>query len=164
LKGYNDGRVVDLSFFNASQNLSNPDPDRPSKVIFDKNDTTGSLLPLLFPQGRGQMVSFLRDGVYYNGISHPTFSTASHESGVMERVNSNTYHVCVQKPNTTVVQELNSRGITLFSGNLPLRSVEHTISLTGNRFNTIEYVYIYANRRDATGVFNPSDPNILPSS
>jgi hypothetical protein len=164
LKGSNDGRVIDLSFFNASLNFSNPDPDRPSKIIFDKNDSTGSLLTLLFPYERGHLTVFTRDGIVYKGISHPNFGIGHNEAGIMERVNADNYHITVAKPDSIVIQELNNRGISIFSGNLPLRSVEHLVTSENGEVNSLTCIYVYANRRDAIGVYNPNDPNILPSS
>lgn len=164
MRGSNDGRVVDLSFFNTSQNINNPDPDDPNKVIFDKNDPTGSLLPILFSDQIGFMCDFIRDGVPYRGFNHPSYANASNGAGVLERATSDSYFITIKKPDPLVIQELNTRGISIFSGDRPLRTVLHSIRSTGDNYNYSTFVYIYANRRDAIGVFNPNDPNILPAN
>lgn len=163
-RGSNDGRVVDLSFFNASTDVNNPDPDKPTKIVFDKNDPSGSLLPIIFTDPRAQTAEFIRDGVRYIGYTNPYFCTNRGGSGILERVGTDTYLIYVREPNSSVISELNNRGIFVFSGNLPLRSVVHSTRTGGDSYNYANYVYIYANRRDAIGVFNPNDPNILPSS
>jgi hypothetical protein len=164
LKGNNNNRIVDLSFFNVGQLMNNPTPTRPGKIIFDKNDREGSLLPLLFPENRGHMCLFLRNGVAYRGISHPRFGTGGIEAGVLERIDSNTYHISVEEPNPVIIQEFNLRSIFVVSRNLPLVHIEHiTTSATGSE-ERARYIYIYANRTDAIGVFDPNDSNILPSS
>lgn len=163
-RGANDGRVVDLSFFNASTNMSNPDPERPTKIIFDKNDPSGSLLPIIFPENSGMAAEILRDGVPYRGYTHISFRTGNGGAGTLERISTDTYMITVKEPNPSVINELNARGISVYSGYLPLRSVRHSTRSTGTNYNYANYVYIYANRRDAIGVFNPNDPSILPSS
>ena len=162
-RGSNDGRVVDLSFFNISTNMVNPDPESPSKVIFDKNDPTGSLLPILFPARTAYTCEFLRDGVLYRGFTDTHFASAAHQAGTLERVNTDTYITYVKAPSILIMNELNSRGIFVFSGNQPIRIVLHAAQTARGNSNLMRQIHIYANRRDAIGVFNPNDPNILPN-
>ena len=81
----------------------------------------------------------------------------------MERVNPDRYIIYIKQPAVSIINDLNNRGIFVFSGDLPLRLFSHSTRSTSDDYNIAYYVYIYANRRDAIGVFNPNDPNILPS-
>lgn len=165
-KGSNDGRVVDLSFFNISLNMSEPDPERPSKAIFDKNDANGTLLPIIFPERRGYTCVFIRNGIQYRGYTSRHFTSASHQAGVMERIDADTYITYVRAPSPAIMNELRSRGISVFSGNQPLRTVIHTTDTPSGNLGSRSFlqVHIYANRTDAIGVFDPNDTDILPNS
>lgn len=163
-RGSNDGRVVDLSFLNVSTNMANPDPESPSKIIYDKNDPSGSLLPIIFPEPRAYECEFVKDGITYKGCTPFSLSNPTQAAGTLERVNSNSYFIYVVKPQDNIINDLNRRGIQIFSDNRPLTSVIHTTRTSNNNYRTHTYVYVYANRRDAIGVYNPNDPNILPSS
>jgi hypothetical protein len=159
-RGSNDNRIVDLSFFNVGQSMENPDPDKPGKIIFDKNDPDGSLLPIIFPGAKCSMCDFRRNGISFKGISNSSFSSGSHASGTLECKDTNTYYINVKKPSDNLIKELESKGIYIFSGARFLETVEHN-----NRYDHYtKYTYIYADRKDAIGVFDPNDHTILPSS
>jgi hypothetical protein len=158
-RGSRDGKDVDLSFFNVSSEIYQPDPEEPSKIIFDKNDPSGSILPILFPYG-SLVCEFLRDGVRYTGYTNSAFNSEKSEVGTMEYVTENCYRITVTKPADYILRDLRRRGIYIFSGNWPLT---HTTLITGAGDgcpNT--YVYVYAERKDAIGVFT-NDTSVLPS-
>jgi hypothetical protein len=164
-RGSNDGRVVNLSFFNVGSEPGRYDPERPSKIVFDINDPNGNLLPIIYPENSNTVCQFLREGILYKGLSLSPFSHPNQELGTMERVNSDCYTITARKPDQSIMNELNRRGISVFSGNLPLTSVVHyrTYPFAPDAPpRAFTFVYIYANRSDAIGVFNPNDPGVLP--
>jgi hypothetical protein len=157
-RGSNDGRIVNLSFFNVSNSVGSVNPENPSKIIFDISDTSGSILPILFPEMSAFICEFVRDGVSYIGYNTASFVNPSLETGTLEYVNDNCYKIAIAKPADSIMSELNSRGIFVFSGNAPL-SYGVQISPAGNRYT---YAYVYAEKKDAIGIFDPNDRSILP--
>lgn len=165
--GTNDNIIVDLSFFNVSDNTGIPDPEQPNKVIFDKNDPNGRILPVLFPNNTpgASVCLILRNGVPFVGHSTSIAGTRVPQDGLlgtMECIHNDMYSIYIKEPSRIIMAELNSRNIQVISGNQPLRSQVVNVMSSDDTAHARRYAQIYANRRDAVGVFNPNDTSILP--
>jgi hypothetical protein len=154
-----NGRTVNLSFYNIPYNPNARNPTVQTKVIFDKNDPSGSLLHNIFTTDiDASLVGFYRNGVWYHGISLHIFSRINSELGVLKRMDDSTYYIHIVMPSSAILRELRNRNIVVLSHGVPLQSTVLTGAPLPHR-GLHRYTCIYANRTDSIGAFNQ---NVLP--
>lgn len=140
-------------------NPYNKTPEKPTKVIFDKNDPHGAMLPVLFPGISNYNYNIFRDGKLFIGCDIGSFSDQKRELGTMEYVNPDKYRITCPVPPIKPLQ-LSLRNITVTSGGLPLKTEKLFFANNKNNFELPkQYVFVYANRKDAIGAF---DDSVLP--
>lgn len=155
-RGSLDNTVSDLSFYSTGNRPNVTDPERPSKILFDKNDPSGQLLGIIYPGATYIKCDFVRNGVPYVGLTSHSFSNTTREVGTMERVNNNCFSITTIRPPQYIMDELQRRNIIVSTGGLPLTPVRVDAPTRTGRIQEYTYVYIYANRNDAIGVFDES--------
>lgn len=158
-------RHVDLCFWNAKRRERRlyrvgDLEERPSKIIFDKNDSTGALLFVIYNDPRYIIHRFYYNNVFWVGMSVRSFTNGSCELGTMERVDDNRYFISGPPINSTILQSLEFRNIRVTSGDLPITRVQHVNVANPHSTYLSTYSYIYGNRREAIGEFE--NDSVLP--
>jgi hypothetical protein len=160
--GKHDSRVVDLSFFNASYPDNDGNPENPTKIIYDKNDPTGAILPILYPHLFYENMTFRINNTVFIGFTSHTFTHANREVGTMERLNDNRFRITAPAPRAITLTELQRRNIIVNSGGSRLRVVMiNDENRPGSIARGQRFVYIYGNRTEAIGRF---DESVLPTN